>query len=353
MLSPLDLKNKMMEPKKRKYYDKDETDDYLELVMEQYKELYDENLELKKSVKSLNDGVQYYRSIENTMQKALVLAEKTAKETKDAAQLKAEAIEKDANTKADKIIAEAEQEYDKLKEKCLSLVQQFNQYKMQLKQVASAQLELITSDSFDVYSPEIEAIQNEKGNLIAEQKLDKEQPDIKETVNEVPKDNNPEVQELEEQEKTPELSIDTLEPEKTKDLSETMVLPDVKKEIRGKKRKEELQEDILTADTIDLSDTLNQIQKPKDADTKEVMDALVLDPVDAVVKEPFEAVESSMAASDSNQEMLSLEPEEDKREKETPSLDSLLQNINLGKKNKKKKGKDEDPFEFLGSVDDF
>ena len=30
---------------------------------------------------------------------------------------KAEAIEKDANTKADKIVAEAEQEYDKLKEK--------------------------------------------------------------------------------------------------------------------------------------------------------------------------------------------------------------------------------------------
>ena len=169
MLSPLDLKNKMMEPKKRKYYDKDETDDYLELVMEQYKQLYDENLELQKNVKSLNDGVQYYRSIENTMQKALVLAEKTAKETKDAAQLKAEAIEKDANTKADKIVAEAEQEYDKLKEKCLSLVQQFNQYKMQLKQVASAQLELITSDSFDVYSPEIEAIRNEKDNMIAEQ----------------------------------------------------------------------------------------------------------------------------------------------------------------------------------------
>ena len=87
MLSPLDLKNKMMEPKKRKSYDNDETDDYLELVMEQYKQLYDENLELQKNVKSLNDGVQYYRSIENTMQKALVLAEKTAKEKKDAAQL--------------------------------------------------------------------------------------------------------------------------------------------------------------------------------------------------------------------------------------------------------------------------
>ena len=329
MLSPLDLKNKMMEPKKRKYYDKDETDDYLELVMEQYKQLYDENLELQKNVKSLNDGVQYYRSIENTMQK-------------DAAQLKAEAIEKDANTKADKIVAEAEQEYDKLKEKCLSLVQQFNQYKMQLKQVASAQLELITSDSFDVYSPEIEAIRNEKDNMIAEQVPEEPKAPKAPTKMEIPE---PLVKEQPVMKETVEK-----EPE---DLSETMVLPDVKKEKRAKKKNEELQEDILTADTIDLSDTLNQIQKPKDADTKEVTDALVLDPVDAVVKEPFEAVPNSAVTLESNQEMLSLEPEEDKKEKETPSLDSLLQNINLGKKNKKKKGKDEDPFEFLGSVDDF
>ena len=51
MLSPLDLKNKMMEPKKRKYYDKDETDDYLELVMEQYKQLYDETAEKCKILK--------------------------------------------------------------------------------------------------------------------------------------------------------------------------------------------------------------------------------------------------------------------------------------------------------------
>ena len=251
-------------------------------------------------------------------------------------------IYRKVNTKADKIVAEAEQEYDKLKEKCLSLVQQFNQYKMQLKQVASAQLELITSDSFDVYSPEIEAIRNEKDNMIAEQVPEEPKAPKAPTKMEIPE---PLVKEQPVMKETVEK-----EPE---DLSETMVLPDVKKEKRAKKKNEELQEDILTADTIDLSDTLNQIQKPKDADTKEVTDALVLDPVDAVVKEPFEAVPNSAVTLESNPEMLSLEPEEDKKEKETPSLDSLLQNINLGKKNKKKKGKDEDPFEFLGSVDDF
>lgn len=157
---------------------------------------------------------------------ALVLAEKTAKETKDAAQLKAEAIEKDANTKADKIVAEAEQEYDKLKEKCLSLVQQFNQYKMQLKQVASAQLELITSDSFDVYSPEIEAIRNEKDNMIAEQVPGKNRKQPKApTEMEIPE---PLVNEQPVMKETVEK-----EPE---DLSETMVLPDVKKEKRAKKK---------------------------------------------------------------------------------------------------------------------
>ena len=89
MLSMMDLKNKKIEVKKRRFYDKEEVDEYLEFIFENYQELYKENQELTKNVKTLSDGIQYYRSIETTMQKALVLAEKTAKETKDAAHLKA------------------------------------------------------------------------------------------------------------------------------------------------------------------------------------------------------------------------------------------------------------------------
>ena len=368
MLSPLDLKNKKIEPKKRKYYDKEDMDEYLELVFEQYKALYDENQELQKNVKTLNDGVQYYRSIETTMQKALVLAEKTAKETKDAAQLKAEAIEKDANTKAEKIVSEAEQEYDKLKEKCLYLVQQFNQYKMQLKQVASAQLELITSDSFDVYSPELEAIQAEKTALPSNKynnetdsepvsETTKDLGDVLETSTREPENNEFEIVQKEDE---AENLIQEEEQEVKKeadDFGKTTILPDVRKE-RSSSRKSQSEEDdldILSADTIDLSSSLDQIreavavQKPKEAVAKEVQEALVLEPVDAVVTEPLDlkAVEVKQEAGP---EVLELEKE---NEKEAPTLDSLLQSINIGKKNKKKKGQDEDPFEFLGSVDDF
>ena len=124
MLSPLELENKRILTSKRKY-DRFEMDEYLDMIFENYKALYAEYEDQKKQIKTLTDGIQYYRSIESTMQKALILAEKTSKETKDAAMLKAESIEKDALGKADRIINEAENEYNRIREKCLAVVQTF------------------------------------------------------------------------------------------------------------------------------------------------------------------------------------------------------------------------------------
>ena len=342
MLSPMDLKNRQVNVKKKRYYDKEEMDEYLELIFENYKELYNENQELNKNVKTLSDGVQYYRSIETTMQKALVLAEKTAKETKDAAQLKAEAMEKDAAQKAEKIVCQAEQEYEQIRDKCLQLVQKFNQYKMQLRQVATAQLEMITSDNFDVYSPEIEAIQEEKQAIpVYEERVREEQPPAEETMEELLQEDT--------QESMPE-DNDTGEVA-AEQFDKTMEIPDIKvRKSRMKKEPADMEEnmDVLTADTIDLSETIKAVQEPLEAKMQPVQDAMVLEPVDAVVTEPLnlEPVEADLT----EQEVL--EPVEEE-EKSAPTLDSLLQSINLGKKNKKKKGQDEDPFEFLGSVDDF
>lgn len=159
MLSPLELENKRILTNKRKY-DRYEMDEYLDMVFENYKELYNEYEEQKKHIKTLSEGIQYYRSIESTMQKALLLAEKTSKETKDAAILKAETIEKDANNKASQIIGTAEQEYTRIREKCIELVTQFNNYKAQLQVAANEQLRLITSATFDIETPEIDKDDN-------------------------------------------------------------------------------------------------------------------------------------------------------------------------------------------------
>ena len=69
--------------------------------------LYKENIELKDKITVLNEGIQYYKTIEKTLQKALVLAEKTAQETTDAADKKAESIEQEARMNAKKIVDDA------------------------------------------------------------------------------------------------------------------------------------------------------------------------------------------------------------------------------------------------------
>lgn len=345
MLSLMELKSRKLSVKKKKFYDKDEVDEYLDLIFDNYKELYNENQELKKSTKTLSDGIQYYRSIETTMQKALVLAEKTAKETKDAAQLKAEAMEKDAANKAEQIVTKAEEEYERIKDKCLHLVQQFNQYKLQLQQVATAQLEMVTSDNFDVYPPEIETIREER------QVLPKH--DESPAYNAVQTDDENLLQEtsLEFSYSEDENSEGTTN-ETENELEKTMVIPDIKKDKGRAKKMPSLEDDldVLTADTIDLSDTLNEIQKPMEAKPQTVKDAMVLEPIDAVITEPMDL---EPVQEDSNSQEV-LEPVEEGG-KDSPTLDSLLQSINIGsgKRNKKKKGQDEDPFEFLGSVDDF
>lgn len=350
MLSLMDLKSRKVSVKKKKFYDKDEMDEYLEFIFDNYKELYDENQELKQNAKTLSDGIQYYRSIETTMQKALVLAEKTAKETKDAAQLKAEAMEKDAAHKAEQIVTKAEEEYERIKDKCLHLVQQFNQYKLQLQQVATAQLEMINSDKFDVYAPEIEAIREERQVLPDYE----ENPSYKDSqVNTNSATQEPSFEFSYPENERVESSVISEAGEQENELEKTMVIPDVKKGRDKAKKMPSLEDDldVLTADTIDLSDTLNEIQKPLEAKPQTVQDAMVLEPVDAVVTEPMD-LEPIQVESKSHEV---LEPIEE-NSKNTPTLDSLLQSINIGsgKRNKKKKGgQDEDPFEFLGSVDDF
>ena len=322
MLTPMELKSKQAQPRKRRY-DKEEMDQFLELVYENYQELYEKNSELKKKIKTLSEGIQYYRSIENTLQQALVLAEKTSNETKDAAILKAEIIEKEANAKARQIVGAAEKEYNDIKSQCVHLVQQFNQYKLQLKQAASAQIELIESATFDIYSPELNTIYQEEALV---EGIDM---DVAEQATSVIKTDtivkNP-VSDTEEEKKS------ALEEDNEFKQEVASAMEDNVSSVQKKQAEKDV-DNILPMDELYPNIEETSVQQPADA--------VVLEPIKAVVKEPLEAP---------IQEVKTAEPIQAKTEKaETQTLDSLLNDLNIG--NKKKD--EEDPFEFLGSIDDF
>lgn len=393
MLSLIELQNKKVEAKRKKY-EKDEMDAYLELVFDNYKQLTEENAKLTEQlrnkerqmqaerddltskIKTLSDGVQYYRSIETTLQKALILAEKTSKETKDAAILKAESIEKAAHLHADKIINNAEEEYQKIREKSMQLIQQFNQYKLQLKEAASAQLQLVEGSEFDIHKPEdldsskaageeTVSTQEKPEGTVKDSQADTtaestpaEEKDNEVTVAPQPvkaeeKQIAPKTTEMSEEDRTAEiLSADTI------DLRDTLeAVKEQEPEVQPQEPKEETQPEVSAEEAAETAKEKAKEEKETvkipEEPVKTVTEAAVTTPVEATPVKPidvtFTSMDDELEEKEQPKAVDQLEPEDKvaKNEDLVPTLDSLLQDLNMNNKEKKT----DDPFEFLGSVD--
>ncbi len=146
MITPVEIQSKAF--KSGIGYDKKDVDSFINEILENYEELYRSNVEMKDKINMLNEGLQHYKNIEASLQKALVLAEKTSEETIRTAELKAQTIEMEAVNKAKEHTADAKRELERVHNQTVALVQQYTKYKAQFTQFLNAQLDLISSDSF-------------------------------------------------------------------------------------------------------------------------------------------------------------------------------------------------------------
>ncbi|HIU02900.1 MAG TPA: DivIVA domain-containing protein [Candidatus Onthocola gallistercoris] len=148
MLTPIDVQAKTF--KTGMGYSKADVDSFLASLYPDYETLYRENMELKDEVQVLNDGINQYKGIEKSLQKALVLAETTSEETIASAKANAAVIEQEASVKAEAILADAKKELENLRAKTVELLQQYESYKSQYKSLATAQMDLLDSDAFKI-----------------------------------------------------------------------------------------------------------------------------------------------------------------------------------------------------------
>lgn len=95
--------------------------------------------------------------MEATIQNALVLAEKTAQDTKTLAYEKADQIKKDAEQKAEGILDQAKKDIYTLSNKIEELKKQYLAMKVQIKQMLQAQLEILEQQNITVLTDEISA----------------------------------------------------------------------------------------------------------------------------------------------------------------------------------------------------
>jgi len=131
-------------------YDKKDVEQFLNELSSNHEALLQENSDLKKNLQDVNNSISYYKSIEKTLQRALILADKAAQETKSSALREAESIEMEAKLKSKLMLADSKKQIELLEHRFLNLIQQYNLFKIHFKNILNAQSEILSSNSFAV-----------------------------------------------------------------------------------------------------------------------------------------------------------------------------------------------------------
>lgn len=143
MITPLDIEEKRFSRKRMNGYSVEEVDDFLDELAIDYSKNYKEVSELSAKVEELTKSLEHYKTIEDTLQNTLVMAQATAEETKKLAGQQADQIIREAQATAQQGVEDLKQEI-KLKQIELDdIKKQFDIYKAKMESLLISQLELL------------------------------------------------------------------------------------------------------------------------------------------------------------------------------------------------------------------
>jgi len=147
-LTPLDIHNKEFSRRLRGY-DEDEVNEFLDQVIKDYEALIRENRELQSQVEALQERLNHFSNIEETLSKTIIVAQEAADEVRNNSKKEAQLIIKEAEKNADRIINEALAKARKVALEIEELKKQASIYRTRFRTLVEAQLELLNSDSWD------------------------------------------------------------------------------------------------------------------------------------------------------------------------------------------------------------
>ena len=143
MITPLDIENKKFSKQIMNGYSVDEVDDFLDELTVDYTKNYKEVMKLKKELSEINASLEHYKSIEETLQNTLVMAQTTAEDVKNVAKQKADQIINEAKDSAKKELSNLREETKNLRKEKDDIKKQFDIYKAKMESLLISQLELL------------------------------------------------------------------------------------------------------------------------------------------------------------------------------------------------------------------
>ena len=143
MITPLDIENKRFSRKLMNGYNVEEVDDFLDDLTADYTKNYKEVTELRTKVTELEQNMEHYKKIEETIQNTLLMAQTTSEDVKKIAHQQAEQIVNEAKNTAQKQVNDLENEIKIKRSELENIKKQFDVYKAKMESLLISQLELL------------------------------------------------------------------------------------------------------------------------------------------------------------------------------------------------------------------
>lgn len=147
-LTPLDIHNKEFSRKLRGY-DEDEVNEFLDQIIKDYEALIRDNKELQAKVAELEEKLGHFSNIEETLSKAIIVAQDAADELKGNAKKEAQLIIKEAEKNADRIINDSLAKSRNIALEMEELKKQATIYRTRFRALLEAQIEMLKDDNWE------------------------------------------------------------------------------------------------------------------------------------------------------------------------------------------------------------
>ena len=149
MLTPIEIENKEFK-KVIRGYKEEEVDEFLDIVKEDFEQIYRENLELKEKVRLYQDQINKYENIEETLKATLITAQSAAEDTCSAANRKAKIIVEEADLKSRQVIEQANNRVIEIRKEYDTMVKEFKIFRNKFKSLLEDEIRSIDEIFYNV-----------------------------------------------------------------------------------------------------------------------------------------------------------------------------------------------------------
>ncbi|NLX90072.1 MAG: DivIVA domain-containing protein [Firmicutes bacterium] len=138
-LTTIDIQNKEF-ARGFRGYKQEEVDDFLEQVAKDFEAVIKEKISLEEKVKQLEEKLEQYQKLENTLHNSIIVAQETAEDVKRNANKEAELIRREAEKDAQRILEEARYKASRILAEHEEIYKQAQIFKLRFRSFVEAQL---------------------------------------------------------------------------------------------------------------------------------------------------------------------------------------------------------------------